>query len=35
MCDGAQALTPRQYFELFEQVKQIHSVSAEVMASKV
>jgi 3-deoxy-7-phosphoheptulonate synthase len=24
MCDGAQALTPKQYLELFEQVKKIH-----------
>lgn len=29
MCDGAQALTPKQYLELFEQVKRIHAVFAE------
>jgi len=26
LCDGAQALTPKQYVELFEQVKAIHEV---------
>jgi 3-deoxy-7-phosphoheptulonate synthase len=26
LCDGAQALTPKQYLELFEQVKAIHEV---------
>ncbi len=29
MCDGAQALTPKQYVELFEQVKRIHAVFAD------
>ena len=29
MCDGAQALTPKQYLELFEQVKRIHTVFAD------
>lgn len=28
MCDGAQALTPKQYVELFEQVKKIHAAVA-------
>jgi 3-deoxy-7-phosphoheptulonate synthase len=28
MCDGAQALTPKQYIELFEQVKKIHEAVA-------
>lgn len=30
LCDGAQALTPTQYIELFEQVKRIHNLFAEV-----
>lgn len=30
LCDGAQALTPKQYMELFEQVRRIHNVFAEV-----
>ncbi len=30
LCDGAQALTPKQYIELFEQVRRIHSVFSEV-----
>ncbi|MGH9820461.1 MAG: 3-deoxy-7-phosphoheptulonate synthase, partial [Pyrinomonadaceae bacterium] len=29
LCDGAQALTPAQYFELFEEVKRIHEVVTE------
>jgi 3-deoxy-7-phosphoheptulonate synthase len=29
LCDGAQALTPAQYLELFEEVQRIHSVVAE------
>jgi 3-deoxy-7-phosphoheptulonate synthase len=29
LCDGAQALTPAQYFELVEEVKRIHEVVSE------
>lgn len=29
LCDGAQALTPKQYLELFEQVRRMHAVFAE------
>jgi 3-deoxy-7-phosphoheptulonate synthase len=29
LCDGAQALTPANYLELFDQVKRIHEVTAE------
>jgi 3-deoxy-7-phosphoheptulonate synthase len=35
MCDGAQALTPNQYLELFEQVKRIHGVFAGETASAI
>lgn len=33
LCDGAQALTPKQYFELVHQVKAVHAVLAPVEAS--
>lgn len=33
MCDGAQALTPEQYMDLFEQVRQIHELTAEAAFS--
>lgn len=29
LCDGAQALTPKQYFDLVEEVKRIHEVLSE------
>jgi 3-deoxy-7-phosphoheptulonate synthase len=31
LCDGAQALTPEQYIELFQQAKNIFEVTAEVI----